>query len=203
MTEPLIKPYDPIRALEKFGENIKELSTDTTEFWKHLVIVEATVLGLTIGLLGASGQTPSCFLRLSWILLLVAITFGCTLIKFEIDLRMVGAVRAYILGDDIAEIEAMIARGELVRGSEKHAGLITALGVATMPLTKNTKGMWTKEALELAKKYDSQRPSAKMMHPPKRSWIDNFFELQRQKHITTFYLLSLVAFIFLVCTAMK
>jgi len=202
VSTPLITPDDQKKAMQTFFDTTKQIAADMTEFWKHLVVVEATVLGLTIGLLGASGQSPSCFLRLSWIFLLVSIAFGCSLIKFEMDLKLFGAVRAYIFTDDTAEIESMIARGELVRGSEQHAGLILSLFVATMPLTHETKSMWTKEALERAKQYDNLRPSAKLMHPPKRGVVDSFFELYRQKLITTFYLLSLLAFVLLLWTAM-
>jgi hypothetical protein len=64
------------RQTEEFRRALESSWSATQEFWRHLVVVEAAVLGLTVGLLGGRDESHSLLLILSWAFLLAAIAVG-------------------------------------------------------------------------------------------------------------------------------
>jgi len=131
---------------ERFGQQMEAARLSTLEFWRHLAIIEATVLALTVGLAqGASGR-PTPWLAGAWVLLLVGIASGSLLIKTFIDLGLDASIRVFRAAHDLAEIQGRVDGKELVQGSEEYKGLFTA-ALSLMP--EPGKVEFTPEGLEL------------------------------------------------------
>jgi len=140
---------------------------------------------------------------MSWVALLLSITFGCFVIKMNSDLKLEGAMRAFLMGADMAEIEERIARGNLERGNEEHQGLLLSVMISTMPVTTETKKTTlTDEAKRLAEKYKGKRFYGRFFREQKRSALAEMFELHYLRFINAFYLLSLLAVVLLLLTAL-
>ena len=114
------------QVIERFEKQIESNWASSQEFWKHLVTIEATILGLTVGLMGSRGETPSLWLTLSWITMLCAIAVGSILIKTAIDSTREGILRGFRSAYDIAGIQARVEEGELDPQSEEYQGLTLA-----------------------------------------------------------------------------
>ena len=105
---------DPqIRALvDKRFEEMRAEEARASELWRHLIITEATILGLTVGLLGLSAGEPSAALRGSWVALLVSIFLGFVLAGVADERSRRGGAHLYDLTLAGAAIERRQKAGE-------------------------------------------------------------------------------------------
>ncbi len=143
-------PHQQGQYIEKFGQQVETARVSTLEFWKHLTLIQATVLGLSVGLAQGASGSPTAWLIASWVALLLAIAVGCLLIKIWIDVSLDGSVRAFRFAHDIADIQDRVERGELIKGSEEHIGLFSA----ALRASAEAGGVQlTAQARELADKY--------------------------------------------------
>jgi hypothetical protein len=184
---------------ENFSRKLDDSWAATNEFWKHLVIVEATVLGLTVGLLGGRDQAPAITLILSWVCLLLAIALGCVLVKVAIDVTIDGAVRGYRGAADIAGIMARVEAGELDTKSEEYQGLFVAATFLNAP-NEAARAVFSPKAKELAAAYAEKLPTSSFLGMPKRSRAETWLHAHWRGLAQGFYALSFAAFALLLAT---
>jgi hypothetical protein len=189
---PSASPY-----VQTFAQQAETARASTLEFWKHLTVIEATVLGLTVGLTQATGGNPPFLVAASWVALLLAIAVGSVLAKTSIDLSMAGSIRAFKFAHDVTEIEARVERGDLTKETEEYKGLIAA-ALSAMP---GSERLLTEDAKALAGKYAAASPSAFINVPtPNRmvSWVHRHWQAVE----LAFYGLSSVAFALLLASVL-
>ena len=147
-----------------------ERQTDTRSealrgFWAHLVSVEATVLGLTVGLSGLTGPSErgaSLLLAVSWVGLSVAIVIGTVLLRIDADRQVHRALLEFRLAYDLREIQSKVNQGASLAASEDLPGLVLAALVYSDVPSGRPSAIWTEEALALAKQYAPRLPSARI-----------------------------------------
>lgn len=185
---------------ESFSRRLEDSWAATNEFWRHLVIVEATVLGLTVGLMGGRDQVPAITLILSWVCLLFAIALGCVLVKVAIDVTIDGAVRGYRGAADIAGIMARVEAGELDPKSDDYQGLFVAATFLNAP-NEAARAAFNPEAKKLAAAYADKLPTSSFLNMPRRSPPERWLHAHWQGLAQAFYALSFAAFVLLLATA--
>jgi hypothetical protein len=187
-----------LKYTEDFGRKLESSWTTTQDFWKHLIVVEATILGLTVGLVG--GRDPSITLVLSWVVLLLAVALGCVLVRLCIDVTFDGVLRGYRAAADTAGIMVRVESGELDKTSEEYRGLIVAATINSAP-GKQAAGVFTSKARELARQYADKLPTSSFLKMPPRTPVERWLHDHWQAIEHTFYWLSVLAFVLLVVTA--
>lgn len=182
-------PIDPTG----FQAKTEAHATASSEFWKHLTLINATVLGLTVGLMGASGGQASCALKISWVLFILSIAVGCLIVKVDLDQKLIAAIRTWRYDYDCTAITVMVSSGQITR--EERDGLMLAALNQFMPL--KYRSMWTTKGEEVVAGYTSKLPSSSMFYnkPPNR--LVSFYEAHALGVTNIFYILSLLAFAFL------
>jgi len=186
------------RNIERFGEGQDRAWFSTVEFWKHLVMVEATVLGLTVGLIGARRDGAPSFLILAWVALLLGIFVGCLLIRGGIEAEQSRRYATFLTSYDIAEIRGRVDAGELGVESEEYQGLLLAAVIQSTPEWEFAK-IFTPKAKELAGPWFAKLPSARLVRK-RESAIFKWLEQHLMRAEAVFYSLSAVAFVLMVLT---
>jgi hypothetical protein len=184
---------------ENFSRRLDDSWAATHDFWKHLVVVEATVLGLTVGLLGGRDQAPAITLALSWVFLLLAIAVGCVLVKVAIDVTIDGAVRAYRGAADVAGIMAQVEAGELDPKSDDYRGLFVAATFQGAP-NEAARAAFSPLDKALVEKYADKLPTSSFLNMPKRSAAEKWLHVHWQGLAQLFYALSFAAFVLLLAS---
>jgi hypothetical protein len=184
---------------ENFSRRLDDSWAATHDFWKHLVVVEATVLGLTVGLLGGRDEAPAITVVLSWVFLLLAIAVGCVLVKIAIDVTIDGAIRGYRGAADIAGIMAQVEAGELDPKSDDYRGLFVAAMFQSAP-NEAARAAFSPLARGLVEKYVGRLPTSSFLNMPKRSGSEKWLHAHWQGIAQLFYALSFVAFVLLLAS---
>ena len=182
-------------ANENFNRGMEVVWASRLEFWRHLMTIEATVLALTIGLIGITSSAYSTPLVFSWIALLLAIIVGGVLIKISLDVEADQKFFGFRSAYDLAGIQAQVESGELEKGSEKYKGMVIAaaqgfrtVGGPDIP--------WTEMAKQHYAKYKSELPS-NIFNEPKRSKPTLWLFRHRGGLEEYFYTFTAVAFVML------
>lgn len=178
------------KSIEIFGQQMDRIGSSTLQFWMHLTLLEATVLGLTVGLLQASSHRPGPLLIWSWALLLVSIAIGCVLVKVWLDVSFDRSLRSFRFAFDMSVIQSRVEEKQIVPSSEQHVGLFAA---ATQVLTGDTASPLSEQGRTLAATYSSQLPSS-FITVPERRGIESFLHRRWQLLASTYYALSGIAF---------
>lgn len=172
----------------------------TQDFWKHLVVVEATVLGLTVGFIAAQDRAPTWILAASWVFLLLAIAAGCLLLKVGIDFNFDNTLRMFRFQSDVAGIMSRVEEGELDQKSEEFQGLFVAASFQAPPGAVSQQ-IFTPKAKELAAKYAAKLPTSPLFNIPKRTPLAQWCHARWQLVESAFYLFSVLAFVLLLASA--
>lgn len=188
------------RFTEDFGRKMETSWASTQDFWKHLVVVESTVLGLTVGFIAAQDRPPNWLLVSSWVFLLLAIAAGSLLLKVGIDLNFDNTLRFFRFNSDVAGIMARVESGDLDVKSEEYQGLFVAASFNAPP-GSTSEQIFTPKAKELAAKYADKLPTSPLFNVPKRTWFARALHTHWQRIETVFYLCSIGAFAFLLLSA--
>jgi uncharacterized membrane protein len=176
--------------IERLGRTMDQATVATFEFWKHLVLVEATVLGLGIGLFSTGDRPASPALAVGWSVLLVAVAIGLFLIRLGIQDDLYRKIRHFMYAMDESATQKRIRDGTLVAGSDEHVGLSLAAMVRIERGTTNPK------VLAIAKKWEAELPSVKMYGPVpvgEHSWMRWPMRFIRRIEFG-FYAASVIAF---------
>lgn len=183
------------QTVERFEKQAESNWVSSQEFWKHLVTIEATILGLTVGLMGSRGESPSPWLSVSWITMLFAIAIGSVLIKTAIDSTMEGNLRGFRTAYDIAGIQARVEEGELDPKSEEYQGLTLAAMMQAPP--RKAEVSWTQKTEHLAQKYQDKLPSA-FVSTDYQGKLTAWFSDRMPGVQTAFYWASVIAFFLMI-----
>lgn len=182
--------------IDEFGRRMGTSWAATQEFWKHLIMVEATVLGLTVGFIGALEHRAPLALLLSWVALLFAIAIGSILVKVGIDVGFDGVLRGFRFQSDIAGIMVRVETKELSTTSEEYRGLFYA---AALQMSQGSASQVIPPGgQELADKYAGKLPTSSLFTVPKRTPVAKWFHAHWQLLESAFYALSIFAFTLLV-----
>ena|SRR5579871_6847877 len=185
-------PIDPTG----FQSKTETIAAASSEFWKHLTLINATVLGLTVGLIGASGGQASCALKISWVLFILAIAVGCLIVKVDLDQKLVAAIRTWRFDYDSTAINEMVNSGQITR--EERDGLMIAALNQFMPHKYRT--MWTTKGQEIIAAQTSKLASSSLFHNKQPNRLVSFYEAHAIGVTNIFYVLSLSAFGFLLAS---
>lgn len=189
------------KSIDEFNNSMKTTWTASQEYWKHLVMVEATVLGLTVGLFGGVGLAAPTPLVLSWVFLLFAIATGCLLVKIAIATAFDGAIRGFRLAADIADIMSRVQEGTLKDGSEEYRNLFIAASVRGTP--DNAKPYpWTPQAKKIAAEHEHLL-ATNYLDVPKRTALVRWLHVRWAGIESCFYALSALAFAFLLAAVIS
>ena len=157
---------DPFRdALARLERQTDTRSEALRWFWAHLVSVEATVLGLIVGLSGLTGSSERAaflLLAVSWVGLSVAILTGTVLLRIDADRQVHRALLEFRLAYDLREIQSKLNQGGSFAASEDLQGLVLAALIYSDVPPGRPSAIWTEPALALAKQYVSRLPSARI-----------------------------------------
>jgi uncharacterized membrane protein YhaH (DUF805 family) len=171
------------------------------QFWMHLVTIEATVLGLTVGLLGARRGAAPLLLVLVWVALLLGIFVGCLLVRDGMDAEK-ARKRAYFLFEyDVAEIQKRVRSGDLQVPSQEYQGLMTAALVQFTPEWERTK-QFTQKARDTAKEWRDKLLAANLIKeqrtPVIGAWVQRHYRLVED----AFYMISVAALVLMIAVVL-
>ena len=122
------------RNREEFRERVRQIKAQRHEFLKHLLSIHATILGFSVGLRAATGETnTNPTLVIAWSIQILVLVLGTTVIKAQLDSDEYRARKASDFLIDMAEILQMEEQGCFDGQMEKRDGLITAALVQMMP----------------------------------------------------------------------
>jgi hypothetical protein len=189
------------KSIDRFSEQQERSWIAIVEFWKHLVVVEATVLGLTVGLFAADSRGTSIVLILAWVALLLGIFSGCVLIRAGIEAKQSRTFQTFRSAYDISEIKARVDAGELSVETDEYQQLMVAAIMQSTPEWEFKK-TYTQKAIDDAREWANRLPSA-MFVKQKSSRIYKLLEKHLVAVEIAFYGASVIAFGFMVCAVLK
>ncbi len=183
------------QTIKKFGveqEKAKDLSLDLL---KTIITVHATILGISIALMGYLQKNPNLFLLFTWIAEVACIALGLLCFKLHIDEEIKNSLENFMFSYDTNEINMREARSEFVGKEKEREGLIVA---AMMRRWSPDEKLWTPYAQELAEKYKAMLPCSKIFKETKEpSMFKKFLNDKRLIIVNVFYLLTSLSFLFL------
>lgn len=165
-------------ALDRQITGVVETKNNIREFWKHITIILATIVGFSSSLISITGYHPNIFLLTSLGLMILALLFGLLLVREDIDYQMHATFKNTVYQYNYYMLQKDVENGNLLSGSEKHAGLILAnliYGFSSPHISKQNLGL-NQKAYDLAKKYESQLPLQKYMIKTGRSRYEDIIQ---------------------------
>ena len=175
------------KSLMSLAEQFSKTTDAMLELWKHVVMVEATVLGLSIGLIAGGSGRPGWALKITWVLLLLAIGSGLLLVAITLMTAIDQSVKAQRAAYAIADIQERLATGRLDPASERYTALTAA--AMQMFIPEGTASPFTSKAAELMKKYEADMPEQLINELP-RLRIVKWLQIHRGRLLVMFYALS-------------
>ena len=185
-----------IDAQKKFGQEQEKIKDLNLDLWKTIITIQATILGISIPLMGYLKAKPNCFLVLTWIIEIISIAFGFLLFKIHIDQEFEVSFTNHKFSMDINEIGLMDAQGKFNENQDKRAGMGVAALMDIIPKKKQI-NMWSDYAKNLADKYRNELPSKRLYKEVRKPRIyqlkEALFEY-KLRLVNIFYLFSVVSF---------
>ncbi len=171
-------------------ESVKNLSLD---FWKSIITVQATILGISIALWGHTEITPSIILKITWLLEILSIIQGFLLFNNHLEIENRNNYETLKYSLNMQEIQNLENKGEFKSRNDMKAGMLIATIMSIIP--KKEQSFWKPYAYELAEKYKAQLPSKQLFKEYKISKFRNLLIEHNQKLITSFYMVSACSFL--------
>lgn len=134
---------EQLRYTRQFQEKTEHYVEQRKEIWQNLIIVIATILGFSVGLVSVIGGVANFYLKATWILQITVILYGFFLITIENEARYKREFATYKLMYNLTEINKMEAKGDFVGNEELRIGLVLAA------IDNSYKEAWSREAKEL------------------------------------------------------
>lgn len=191
----------PIEELHKLGKNIEDWKNQNRWLWGHIILVNATILGFTVGTTQIKNIVePNLFLVLSWILLLGTVFLGILLLHEDQDIKFTSDLNSFEFKYNMAEIEGQYSEGKI--NAEQRRGLILATMAENELIQLTDRGIkFTQVAKNLIEKYKTKLPTKIFISPiPGKSskWKNPVKIWLYKNHINLsnwFYYLSLAAYL--------
>ena len=178
------------KSLMSLADQFSKTTDAMLELWKHMVMVEATVLGLSIGLMSGGSGRPTWSLQVTWVLLLLAIIVGLVLVAITLMTTIDQSVKAQRATYALADIHEKLATGELDPASEKYTALFVAASQMFIP--EGAPSPFTAKAAELIERYEGEMPE-QLIHELPRLRIVKWLQRHRNWLLLAFYSLSCVS----------
>jgi hypothetical protein len=183
-----------VDAQKKFGQELEKHKDLNLDFWKTIIIIQATILGISISLMGYLGTSPNLFLVLTWITEITTIGWGFLLFKIHIDQYFKSSFEGFKSSWDMNEINILDARGAFTENPDKKKGLFVA-ALMKIPANEN---QFTDQAKDLASKYKNELPSEqffKDVGKTKLYRLKEFLLRHQAKLVSGFYFFTTISFI--------
>ena len=149
-----------IEAMSKFADKQKNIKRMNLEFWRTIITIQATILGISIALMGYLGARPGLFLVATWILEIACIALGFVLFKIHIDTEDRASYKAHFFSMDMLEINMLEAEGKFRGNEERKTGMILA-AFMRLPPEENQPPL-NEYGKELANRYRQDLQSEKL-----------------------------------------
>ncbi|MCG2726775.1 MAG: hypothetical protein L6420_11105 [Elusimicrobia bacterium] len=178
------------KAIEDFGSSINKIKDLHLDFVKTIITIHATLLGITVALMGYIEKSPTIWLKGTWVFEIISICLGLFALKQHIDWVYEGTLSGFEFNYDMSDISEREARGEFKGGNTLREGLILAALVKRDTLSANT---FSLDQIRLAKKYDKQLPSSKLFKGnAKKKW---FQKIRPAFILELFFFFTSIAFV--------
>ncbi len=121
------------------------------DFRKTIVTTQATILGISMSLLGFLKAGPSIWLKWTWILEIASIIIGFYLFRIYIKKEKRDNVLEFIFNENVDDINNKLKNGQLKQGSNELATLTIAAMIQRFPESNKTFKQDTPPLLESSK----------------------------------------------------
>jgi len=193
--------YVPIEEIDKLGKNFEDWKNQNRWLWGHIILVNATILGFTVGMTQIKNIVePNLFLISSWILLLGTVFLGILLLHEDQDIKFTSDLDSFEFKYNMAEIEGRYRAGKIT--ADQRKGLILAAMAENELIQLTDKSIkFNQLGKDLIEKYKSELPSRLFITPiPGKSskWKNPVKIWLYKNHINLsnwFYYLTLAAYI--------
>lgn len=183
----------PQANIQDFQSKLNVYSDRSRDYWKMLVGLHGTILGLSVALVAHSGEIPTAIMLIAWGLQLFTLGLGLFIIYINNEQNLDEALLNYRFSMNTSEINRLKEEGTLVEGNEKYEGLILAAIYEKTPDSSHS--IFTECALKLIEKYKGELPANKYTSLRKKGRLRNYIDNKWRWCLKLFYWSTFTVFL--------